>query len=115
MFDQVFLVRQFTPEVEVYDTATLTLQRRLAVCGLAEPSDVASCVKYNCLYIADTGYTDGTNIFLHRAGLSGATTKWPLNDVPDCLSVTPDGSNVMVTCDEVRKLKEYTTHGAETW
>ena len=39
------------------------------------------------------------------------TTKWPLNDRPSGLSVTPDGSNVLVTCYEVRKLKEYTRHG----
>ena len=109
--NQVFLVRKLTPEVEEYDTATLTLQRRLAVCGLVGPNDVTSCVKYNCLYIADKGYTGGRNRFVHRVELNGATTKWQLNDTPSRLSVTPGESNVIVTCTEVRKLKEYTTHG----
>ena len=110
--DQVFLVRRHTPEVEVYDTATLTLQRRLAVSGLVAPWDMTSCIKYNCLYIADRGYTDGRNRSVHRVELNGSTTKWPpLTDVPHCLSVTPDRSNVIVTFYEVRKLQEYTTHG----
>ena len=109
--DQVFLVRRFTPEVEVYDTATLTLQRRLTVSGLATPNDMTSCIKYNCLYIADRGYTDDTNRFIHRVELNGSTTKWPLTDKLACLSVTPDGSNVIVTFYEVRKLQEYTRHG----
>ena len=110
--DQVFLVREDIPEVEVYDTATLTLQRRLAVSGLVTPSDMTSCAKYNYLYIADRGYSDGTNRFVHRVELNGTTTKWQLNDKPACLSVTPDGFNVIVTCVEVRKLKDYTRHGA---
>ena len=109
--DQVFLVRKHTPEVEVYDTATLTLQRRLAVDELATPSDMTSCVKYNCLYVAARGYVGGTKRFVHRVELNGTTTKWPLNDSPNGLSVTQDRSNVIVTCAEVRKLKEYTTHG----
>ena len=111
MFDQVFLVRSNTPEVEMYDTATLTLQRCLAVSGLATPNDMTSCVKYNCLYIADIGDTNGTNRFIHRVALNGTTSKWPLTDKPTRLSVTPDGSNVIVTFDEVRKLQEYTRHG----
>ena len=111
LFDQVFLVRELTPEVEVYDTDTLTLQRRLAVSELVAPWDMTSCVKYNYLYITDRGYTDGRNRYVHRVELNGTTTKWPLTDEPFRLSVTPDGSNVIVTCDKVRKLQEYTTHG----
>ena len=72
---------------------------------------MTSCVRYNCLYVADRGYISGRNRFVHRVELTGTTTKWPLNDAPYCQSVTPDVSNVIVTCDEVRKLHEYTRHG----
>ena len=109
--DQVFLVRQHTSEVEVYDIATLTLQRHLAVDDLVTPNDMTSSGKYNCLYIAGRGYVGNTKMFVHRVEMNGTTTKWPLNDSPNGLSVTPDGSNVIVTFDEVRKLQEYTTHG----
>ena len=111
LIDQVFIGRCWTPEIEVYDRATLTLQRRLAVSGLTVPSDMTSSIKYNCLFIADIGYVDNTKMSVHRLELNGTTTKWPLSDKPRGLSMTPDGSNIIVTCDEVRKLQEYTTHG----
>ena len=37
MFDQVFVVRYETPEVEMYDSNTLNLTSRLPVDGLAYP------------------------------------------------------------------------------
>ena len=111
LFDQVFLVRHHAAEVEVYDIATLTLQRHLVISGLLVSIDMTSSANYNCLYVADVGRHDGKTRFIHRVELNGTTTKWPLKDRPRGLSVTPDGSNVIVTCREIRKLKEYTTHG----
>ena len=80
--------------------------------GLNEALDMASSVKYSCLYIADWGaVTDRNNEYAHRVELFGKTTKWSLNDRPRGVSVTPDGFNVIVTFWFTRKIKEYTTHG----
>ena len=111
LFDQVFVVCQHAAAVEVYDTATLTLQRHLAVDGLCRPIDMTSSLKYGCLYIADLGYTGGKRPVVHRVNLTRATTDWPLSDRPAGLSVTPDGYNVIVVFRGLSKLKEYTTHG----
>ena len=102
LFDQVFVVRDIAAEVEVYDTATLLLQHHPAVYGLVRPYDMISNVKYNCLYVADVGRHDGTTRFVE---MKGTTTKWPLSDWREGLSVTLDGSNVIVTCRKVRKTK----------
>lgn len=40
--DKAFLVRGSAPEVEVYNTSTLTKERQLAVNGLITPNDMAS-------------------------------------------------------------------------
>ena len=108
LFDQVFVVRRKTREVEVYDSNTLNLTSRLPVSGLADPSDLTSCSKFRCLYISDL--RGGNEI--RRVELGGATTRWKVNDAPYGLSVTPDPDfHVLVTCGDVRKLKDFTTNG----
>jgi hypothetical protein len=68
---------------------------------------MTSC-KYNrCLYISD-----GSNKCVHRVELQGQVTKWSVNDSPAGLSVTAQ-YNVLVTCYEVCKLKEFTTLGKQ--
>ena len=111
LLDKVFLVHRRTPEVEVYDTGTLALQNRFPVIGLVVPSDITSSFKYGCLYISNRGYTNITNSLVQRVEVNNTTTKWPFDDAPCGMSVPSDGSNVIVTCDEARKLKEYTTNG----
>ena len=107
LFDQVFVVRHETREVQMYDSNTFNLTSRLQVDGLADPVDLTSCSKFRCLYISDW---DGEQI--HRVELGGATTRWKVNDVPDGLSVTPDPDfHVLVTCGYARKVKEFTTNG----
>ena len=54
LFDQVFVVRDVTPEVEVYDSNTLKLTDRLPVDGLVSPADLTACSQFRCLYIADS-------------------------------------------------------------
>jgi hypothetical protein len=92
-------------QVEVYNTDTYTLQRRLNVPGLGGRQDMASCTYNNCLYI-----TDYINNCVHRVETQGSVTQWPVNDEPWRLSITA-AHNVLVTCREARKLKEFTTHG----
>ena len=47
---------------------------------------------------------------IHRVDVQGAITQWPVNDEPAGLSVTK-AHNVLVTCDDVRKIKEFSSHG----
>ena len=106
LFDQVFVVRRRTREVEVYDSNTLNLTSSLPVDILGEPLDLASCSKFRCLYIS---VWDGV---IHRVELGGATTRWEVNDRPSGLSVTPDPDfHLLVTCGYARKLKKFTTNG----
>ena len=72
-FDQVFLVHRSTPEVEVNDTATLALQRHVAVNGLAKPNDMSSSIKHSCLYVADRSHTYGRNRFVNKVELNWST------------------------------------------
>ena len=107
LFDHVFVVREWTPEVEVYDSNTLNLTSRLPVDGLEDPGDLTSCSKFRCLYISD--WLGGGVI--HRVDLDGATTRWKVYN-PHALSVTPEPDfHLLVTCNEARKLKEFTTYG----
>jgi len=48
---------------------------------------------------------------IHRVDVqSGATTQWAVNDEPGGLSVTK-AHNVSVTCNDVGKIKEFSSHG----
>jgi len=57
------------------------------------------------LYIADPNVE-----CVHRLDLQGNATQWPVNDVPYGLSVNAV-HNLIVTCDEVRKIKEFNPRG----
>ena len=108
LFDQVFVVRYKTRDMEVYDSNTLNLTSLLPVDGLVDPQDLTSCSKFRCLYIVDWAEGD----LIHRVELSGATTRWKETDAPSGLSVTPDPDfHVLVTYSDARKLKEFTTNG----
>ena len=94
-------------QIEVYDMDSYRLLRCLTVPGLGAKADMTSCAHNSCAYISDW-----TNKRIHRVGLPhGAdVTSWPVNDQPECLSVT-DTHSVLVTCREVRKIKEFSTDG----
>ena len=95
-------------QISVYDMHSYRLQRRIKVPTLDDMADIIACADNCCLYIS--GCTDNC---VHRVALQDVdvhVTMWPVNDVAACLSVT-DTHSVLVTCDEVRKIKEFTTHG----
>jgi sugar lactone lactonase YvrE len=104
--NQLYVLRRRSEDqVEVYDTDTYTLQRRLTVPGLGSIADMASCMYNNCLYISDW-----FNSCVHRVETQGSITQWPINGKPYGLSITA-AHNVLVTCREACKLKEFTTRG----
>jgi len=106
--DNLLYVLRSTPagQIEVYDTKSYRLQRHLSVPGLRTGRDMTACSRNRCAYISDGG-----NKCVHRLALPGADAKtWPVGDIPYCVSVT-DKHSVLVTCDRVRKIKEFSTDG----
>ena len=94
-------------QIEVYDKDSYRLQRCITVPGLGVGRNMISCAHNRCAYVADV-----TNNCIHRVGLPHGTdvTKWPVNDKLAHVSVT-DTHSVLVTCDKVRKIKEFGTGG----
>ena len=68
-------------------------------------ADMTSCEHYHCVYIADD-----VVMCIHRVDVQGAITQWPVNDEPGGLSVNKE-HNVLVTCRNVLKIKEFSSHG----
>ena len=92
-------------EVEVYDVITYRLQRCLTVPNAGSFEDMTSCEHYCYIYLSDWR----VNV-VHRLDAQGAATQWPVNDIPEGLSVNAQ-HNLLVTCYEARKIKEFTTDG----
>jgi len=104
--DEIYLLRaKDVDEVEVYDAISYRLLRCLTVPNARSFTDMTSCKHFLCLYTSDHIVE-----CVHRLDLQGNATQWPVNDVPDGLSVNAD-HNLIVTCDEVRKIKEFGTRG----
>jgi len=99
------LRRKVCDQVEVYDVINYRLQRRLTVPNIRGLTDVTSCEHYRCVYIGDDGVK-----CIHRLDVQGAFTQWAVNDRPAGLSVNA-AHNVLVTCCNVRKIKEFSSHG----
>jgi len=92
-------------QVEVYDVITYRLQRCLTVPNARGFNDMTSCEHCLCLYIADPVVA-----CIHRLDLQGNAQQWPVADKPVGLSVNAD-HNLIVTCIEVRKIKEFNPRG----
>ena len=105
--DDVFVVRDNSQQVEVYDAVTLTLQCHITVDRLGWSYGLVACPNNNCLYAS--GWNDDN---IHRVELSGsnAVKKWSVADGPTGLSVNI-ADNLVVACQWANKLQEYTTHG----
>jgi len=104
--NEIFVLRpKARDEVEVYDVITYRLQRCLTVPNARGFIDMTSCEHYHCLYIGDPHVE-----CVHRLEVRGASTRWPVNDEPWGLSVNA-AHNVIVTCLDVCKIKEFSSHG----
>jgi len=106
--DEVYVLRDKEREqVEVYDVINYSLQRHLSVPNIRGFVDMTSCEHYRCVYIANNNDNciHGLAVDVPRAG-----TWWCVNDQPAGLSVNV-AHNVLVTCPEVGKIKEYSSRG----
>jgi len=104
--DEVYVLRpKECDQVEVYDVITYRLLRCLTVPNSGGANDMTSCEHYRYVYISVYTYK-----CIYRLDVQGAVTRWAVNDVPAGLSVNA-AHNVLVTCDEVRKIKEFSSQG----
>jgi len=104
--EEIYLLRpKGVDQVEVYDVISYHLLRCLTVPNSRGLTDMTSCEHFLCLYIADPFVE-----CIHRLDLQGKDTMWPVYDSPFGLSVNA-GHNLIVTCDEVRKIKEFSPRG----
>jgi len=104
--DEVYvLTMKARDQVEVYDVITYRLLRCLTVPNIRRFTDMTSCKHYRCVYIGEYDVD-----CIHRLDVQGAVTRWAVNDKPQSLSVNA-AHNVLATCRNVRKIKEFSTHG----
>jgi len=106
--NRLYVLRGYksSEQIEVYDIDSYRLLHSLTVPGLGNRSDIVACGHNRCAYISDF-----THDSVHRIALSGTiVTHWPVNDRPIGLSLTCTHS-VLVTCNLVRKIKEFSTDG----
>ena len=103
---EIYLLRRKErDQVEVYDVITYCLQRCLTVPDAFGFMSMTSCEYYRCVYIGDC-----VAECVHRLNVRGTVTRWAVNDNPWGLSVN-SAYNVIVTCNTVRKIKEFSSHG----
>jgi len=107
--NQLYVLREnkSSEQIEVYDIdSEYRLLRALTIPGLGERCDIVVCRHNLCAYISDTSHDS-----VHKVSLSDATaTHWLVKNEPAGLSLTYT-HGVLVTCDKVRKIKEYSTDG----
>jgi len=105
--DYVYVLRGcISNQIEIYDKICYKLQRKISVPGLGLARDIAACDINRCAYISDEDNRCVRRVVLR----GGAVTYWPVNDQPAGLSVT-ETQSLLVTCSEVRKVKEFSTDG----
>jgi len=119
--EQVFVLRRDgdSKQLEVYDAASCTLQRRITVRGLDnykyyDVYGLAACGHYKCLYLSVSSYySTHTCENIHRVELTGsnADTNWSVKGGQQGLSVNK-AHNVVTASMNANKLLEFTTHGS---
>ena len=101
--DELFVCYMKKPKISGYNKDTFSLQRTGSVPGWGCVEDMASCQRHQCVYISDW-----KKKAVHRVDNNNQITQWSVDDEPFGLSVNST-FNVLVTCHEVGKIKEFTT------
>jgi len=108
--NHLFVLRgnKSSEQVEVYDINSYHLQHYLTVTGLGIAYDIVASAHNRCIYISDFSH----NVHkIRKIASSGDTiTQWPVNDYASGLSLSLT-HGVLVTCGDVRKIKEFSTDG----
>jgi len=103
---EIYLLRNRTQrQVQVYNVNTYYIQHKVTLSDKSHFTDMTSCEHFRCVYISDADDT-----CVHRLDTSRAVKQWAVNDTPHGLSVNK-AHNVLVTCDKVYKIKEFSSSG----
>lgn len=112
--DEIFVIRDSTPYIEVYDRNTFQPKRNITVAGMQGPYDmVQSSPNQASLFIAD--WYNGNNLF--RVQLpQGIVSNWStLEDSFTTLGLARSnsytGSNIVVTVSVSKKVKKFDVSG----
>ena len=103
--DDVFVLREQSRYVDLYDSDTLRRVRKVFITDLMEVADMTSSTRHQCVYISDY---KGKVIFRLTADFK--LSRWTVSDGPFGLSVMSN-DNLLVTCPDTRRLKEFTSDG----
>jgi len=109
--DDLFVARNASEQVEVYDARSFSLRRTITVPDLGSGSlAMAVCAHHSCLYVCANDQD-----IVHRVGRirrkKAKKRKWPVAPCPSGLSVNNE-HNLVVTCREANKIQEYRTDGS---
>ena len=93
-------------QIEVFDSETYLPKRCLTIEDLKDPSSIAACQRYNCLYVSDVELSA-----IHRVDLeTNAASRWSVDARPSGLFVTQT-STLLVTLNSSGVIQEFTTRG----
>jgi len=108
--DEVFVVRQGMKHVDVYDAATMNVQRQLQLSTNAtgDHYGLAACDVNKCVYVADN---NGSCV--HKVNIDGRTpaTHWSVGSGLRGILLISD-HNLLVACYALHKIREYKTDGS---
>jgi len=108
---EIYLLRpKPCDQIEVYHVISHCLLRRLTVPDVHVFVDMTSCEHHRCLYIGDPNVECVHRLEVGQQGAVTAVTQWAVKDSFVGLSVNA-AHNVIVTCNTVRKIKEFSSRG----
>lgn len=102
---ELYIVRDLSPNLDIYDAKTYSPIRRMKLEGLRKPADIAACPQNLSLYVSDSV---GHVYCLKPHGEE--LTRWQVEGEPQGLYAAANG-NVFVTCNDSKQVKEYTENG----
>ena len=105
--NKLYVDRFREKEVEIYDTTSFSLDRRISVLGDGGCiNDLATCPNCDFVFAADL-----CSKMIHAVDVNGARNQWSVTDEPWSLSVNSQ-MNVIVTFRDTKKLREFTSSGS---
>jgi len=106
--DEIFVVRQCSRTVDVYDPSTLKLRRSLRIPVQTSHSSLAACGTNNCIYVSVHNLC---RVYKLAADESRPSTScFTVEQKPRGLSVNSAG-NLFVACCDSNKIQEFTSFG----
>lgn len=107
---ELFVVRNFSSVIDVYDVrTTLCPRRRHDIAGLRDPVDIAACPNQRALYVS--GSNDRSVFRIDGSGQ--VLGRWLLDSRPFGISVCGQSGTICVTFLDEAMVKEFSPDGAE--